>query len=142
MKVCLFFFFMLATVAAGAQGQFKVRNDAFIQIGYSGYKALTFGQENLSPNNGKFAIEYCDACVPAGFNIWKPWPTWNHANYLLFIRDDGNVGIGNPGDNSYKMNISGYARSYGWHVFSDARLKSNLAPLSGSLQKLMLLKPY
>ncbi|HEU4472707.1 MAG TPA: tail fiber domain-containing protein, partial [Flavisolibacter sp.] len=30
----------------------------------------------------------------------------------------------------------------GWHVFSDARLKSNLAPLSGSLQKLMLLKPY
>ena len=133
---------LLMGLSAFTQGQFKVRNDAFIQIGYSGYKALTFGQELLTPNNGKFAIEYCDGCTPAGFNIWKPWPTWNYANYLLFIRDNGNVGIGNPGDASYKLNVSGFVRANAYHTFSDARLKTNVLPVDITLEKIMAMKPY
>ena len=39
-----------------AQGQFKIRNDGFIQIGYDAYKTLSFGIGELSPNNGRFAI--------------------------------------------------------------------------------------
>jgi hypothetical protein len=89
-----------------AQGQFKVGNDNFIQIGYTNNNALTFGQctgrvECAEYNRGNFSLEYCLGCTPSGFNVWKPWPTSNNANYLLFIRDNGNIGIGNIGCGYY-----------------------------------------
>src|SRR5690606_1930841 len=97
------------------QGQFKIRNDAFIQIGYTSYKTLTFGPSTSTPNNGSFAIEHISTGVVTGLNFWKPWPTANAGNYFLFIRDNnGNVGIGNNGDANYKLNVSGAVRSTGY----------------------------
>lgn len=55
------------TLNAYSQGQFKIRNDNFIQIGYTGYKALTFGQSTGTPNNGSFSIEYYNN----GLNFWS-----------------------------------------------------------------------
>lgn len=127
------FVIMIASVQTGfAQGEFKVRPDQYVQIGYSSYKALTFGQSTGTLNNGNFSIEHCTSCSPGGFNIWKPWPTYGAANYLLFIRDEGNVGIGNSGDAAYKLKISGSAIASSYFVYSDRRLKTNLVSLEPS----------
>lgn len=119
--------------------QFKVRNDAAIQIGYSGYRYLTFGQETNSPNNGKFALEYMADPTTPGFNIWKPWPTAGAANFLLFIRNNGNIGVGNNGDATVKFQVSGTARANSWLTFSDRRLKTDITPLENSLAKVLKL---
>ncbi len=139
----IFSIVLLFSATIQAQGQFKVRNDAFIQIGYSGYKTLTFGQETInSPNNGKFALEYCATCTPAGFNVWKPWPTASAANYLLYIRDNGFVGIGNAGDNSYRLNVFGGIKCTTLFQTSDKRLKTNIVPLTTALSNINSLKTY
>jgi hypothetical protein len=140
MKKILLAFFALSCfhTTFGQTGQFKIRNDDFIQIGYTGYKALTFGSESNTPNNGKFAVEYDGD----GFNIWKPWPTWNAGNYFFFIGDDGNAGIGMPSDWYYKLSVAGDCISYGYYTYSDERLKQNLVPIDGSLSKIMALKTY
>ena len=130
------------TFAQSPSGQFKVRNDAFIQIGYSGYKTLTFGQEANSPNNGRFALEYCTTCSPTGFNVWKPWPTWLAANYLFYIRDNGNTGIGNIGDTNFKLNVSGSIKCIGINTMSDQRFKENITALNPSLENLRKIKLY
>lgn len=133
------------TIHSFGQGQFKIRNDAYIQIGYSGYKALTFGQGTGSPNNGNFAIEYCAGCTSAGsggLNFWKPWPTANTANYLMYIRDNGNVGIGNIGDASAKMWISGNLKVNTTTYTSDLRFKRNVKKIEPSLDNVLKLATY
>lgn len=129
-----------SSLSAQTTGQFKVRNDAFIQIGYSNYKVLTFGQETNSPNNGRFAIEYWAA--QQGLNIWKPWPTSGAANYLLFIRDNGNIGIGNAATSGYRLDVSGALRCVGFANISDSRLKRNILPLSNTLADLQRIRIY
>jgi len=123
------FFFAINTTTA----QLKVRNDAYIQIGYEDYRTLSFGIENNTPNNGRYAIEHWDN----GLNFWKPWPTPNYANYILFLRDDNNVGIGTSGSSVYKLDVAGYSRSYGWYTISDKNLKNNIKPLNNSLNKIL-----
>lgn len=132
-------FSLLVSISTPIFAQFQIRNDAAIQLGYDSYRYLSFGQETNSPNNGKFALEYCQYCTPAGFNIWKPWPTPGMANYLLFIRDNGNIGIGNSGDNSFKLNVSGSVKATAFSTLSDMRLKTDIKPLQSSLEKLMKL---
>lgn len=125
-------------------GQFKVRNDAYIQLGYDAYKTLTFGTSTATPNNGNFALEYCANCTSTGsggFNIWKPWPTANAANFLIYIRDNGNVGIGNIGDASAKLWVSGNIKAVTTTYFSDLRFKENVKQLSSSLDNILRLKP-
>ncbi|MFN5417169.1 MAG: tail fiber domain-containing protein [Flavobacteriia bacterium] len=125
--------------------QFKIRNDSYIQIGYSAYKALTFGASTSTPNNGNFALEYCTGCTPTGLNIWKPWPTVGAANYLLFIRDNGNVGIGNNGDASatVKLSVAGLVKSNGVVLTSDARFKKEIKPINDQLSNNLLnIKTY
>jgi hypothetical protein len=142
LTLILFSVFQISVFAQSPSGQFKVRNDAFIQIGYSGYKTLTFGQEANTPNNGRFAFEYCATCSPTGFNIWKPWPTWLAANYLLYIRDNGNIGIGNVGDANFKLDVSGSVRCIGLTNLSDHRLKQNIITLNSTLANLNKIKLY
>jgi hypothetical protein len=129
-----------------AQGQFKIRNDSYIQIGYSTYKALTFGQStNLATNNGNFALEYCSGCTgngSGGFNIWKPWPTTNSGNFLFYIRDNGNIGVGNIGDNNTKMWISGNLKVNSTTYTSDLRFKENITTLDSTLDDFLQIKPY
>lgn len=135
------FVFILLCLSSNsqAQRQFKIRNDGFIQIGYDSYKTLSFGKETNSPNNGRFAIEYWDSYQ--GLNFWRPWPTANYGDFSLFLRSDGNVGIGSSGDASYKLRVEGQIYCTGINTSSDKRFKSNIQPLSGFLNKILLLKP-
>jgi hypothetical protein len=120
-----------------ASAQFRVRNDAFVQIGYDDYRTLSFGSEAKQPNNGKFAIEYWSGLQ--GLNFWKPWPTANPSNFNLFLRDDGNAGIGTAGDAKFKLDVNGFIRCWALTVTSDKRLKSNIKPLESSLEKVLKL---
>ncbi len=141
----IFALFLGMQIAYAQTGQFRVNTNSFIQIGYSSYKALTFGQSTSSPNNGNFSIEYCANCTASGqggLNFWKPWPTAGMANFLLYIRDNGNIGIGNNGDNSAKLWVSGNLRVNSTTYFSDARFKQNIKELNSSLNNLLKLKPY
>jgi hypothetical protein len=132
---CTLSTFLLLQVQA--QGQFKVKNDGTVMIGYNAYGTLTFGQEFLTPNNGKWAIEHWDG----GLNFWKPWPTWDYGNYFFFLRDDGNIGIGDMGDQFYKLKIDGYTLAYDYYTYSDLRLKQNVEMLGNSSDKIALLRP-
>lgn len=122
-----------------AQGQFKIRNDAFIHVGYDIYKSITFGNQNTYlPNNGFYAIEAWNN----GLNFWKPWPNpQGYGNYILYLRPDKNVGIGSQGSSAYKLYVAGKIRCTTLTETSDIRLKRNINPLSGSLSKLMVLNP-
>jgi hypothetical protein len=126
----------LIFVKSQGVGQFKIRSDEYIQIGYSAYKTLSFGPSA----NGDFALEYITSGIK-GFNIWKPWPSVNYGNYFLFIRDDGGVGIGNNGSSTYRLKVSGKAISSGWYIFSDEKLKLNFKPIVG-YNKLLQLETY
>lgn len=140
----IFFFavsFVLLPYVFLSQGQFKIRSDQFIQIGYTGPKALTFGQGTNPQNNGNFALEYCSTCSPSGFNIWKPYPTAGAANFLLYIRDNGNTGIGNSGDASAKLWVSGNLRANATIYPADLRYSQNTKNISKQLDNLLKLKP-
>jgi hypothetical protein len=135
----ILFLFLFNCDQIFAQGHFRVRNDAFVQIGYSGYKVLSFGQETNSPNNGKFALEYWSDLQ--GLNFWKPWPTQNPSNFNLFLRDDGNAAIGSSGDSNFKLDVAGNCRCGSWVSNSDKRFKRNIQPLGNALSTVLLLKP-
>ena len=110
----------------------KVRGDNAIQIGFNSYKYLTFGIDL----NGKYSIEHDGS----GLNFWKPYPTANAGNYILFLRDDKKVGIGSSGSSSYKLDIAGTTRSWGYYTYSDERLKTNIVPIKNSLNKVLQLE--
>ncbi len=85
---------------------------------------LLFGQEAVSAGNwGQWGIEYDNA--NHGLNFWKPFGSNNFGNAFLFIKDDGNVGIGvtNPVN---KLEVCGTIRSKEWIVetgWCDFKLK-------------------
>jgi len=59
--------------------------------------SLLFGDTATTANPaGEWGIEYVnDDNTRSGLNFWKPWnPNSNYGNYYLFLKDDGNVGIG------------------------------------------------
>jgi hypothetical protein len=127
-----------------AQSIFKVRNDGFVHIGQgSPYDpSLTFGNAAFTGQYGAWALEYCSTCPTKGFNIWKPWPSTNYNNYFLFIRDNGNVGIGCDGAAGYTLKVQGNIGHYGIQHLSDVRLKKEIKPLLGGLKQLMSLNTY
>lgn len=127
-------------VEAQSLGQFRIRNDDYIQIGYDNYKVLSFGagmgQPN-EPNNGALALEYWRE----GLNFWCPWPNPMAANYLLFIHRDGNVGINTDASAAEKLWIGGDLRVNSTFYASDERFKKQLKPIEAGLKELMLLRP-
>ena len=58
--------------------------------------SLYFGSDINSDNpNGKWGIEYLDYDGIYGLNFWQPYSVGsNTRNYVLFLSDNGNVGIG------------------------------------------------
>ncbi len=119
--------------------QFKVRQDEAIQIGYENYRYLSFGKETNSPNNGKYAIDYWGDEV-YGLNFWKPWPTPNYTNYILFLRDDHNIGMGTVGDANYRLDVAGKIRCTFISTSSDLRFKENIKTIESPLETLMKLR--
>ena len=92
-----------------------------------GPHSLFFGGD-VSGNlrDGEYGIEYMDlGGCSQGLNFWKPFLSHNlsggngFANYILFLNDDGNVGIGvdpcriNP---TYKLSVCGKIRALGIDV--------------------------
>ena len=72
---------------------------------------ILFGGSSSSATSGEVGIEY-DPTIH-GLNFWKPYGSHGVtgggapiSNYLLFINDDGNVGIG--GINPATINAAGY----------------------------------
>lgn len=114
-----------STLFAQSPGQFKIRNDAWIQIGYDAYKLLSFGDNQTLPNNGVWAIEHWDN----GLNIYRPWPANAYKNYYLFISDShnpGDVGINGRPWSGQKLQVNGTIGHLGSGPLSDERLKANI----------------
>ena len=126
-----------------AQVHFKVRTDEFIQIGSERYKTLSFGRDANAINNGRYALEYTPAAngISGGLNFWKPWPTAPSGNYILYLRDDFNVGVGATGSSAFRLDVSGKIRCTSISYTSDKRLKTNIQPLQNSLAGLLRLQP-
>ncbi len=128
-------FFILFLFVVKTKAQFRVRNDALIQIGYDDYRALTFGNSAY----GQYGMEYwADA---GGFNFWKPWgnTTGPWGNYILFLRDDHNVAIGSSGSSFYKLYVSGKVWATEYVVGSDNSFKKNISTIDDSLNKILSL---
>ena len=76
--------------------------------------ALLFGQETVSADKwGQWGIEYDN--VNGGLNFWKPFGSNNFGNNFLYIKDNGNVGIGtnltDPSNTPYKLAVNGTIRA-------------------------------
>jgi len=69
------------------------------------FTTLSFKAPNSPNTNGDWGVEY--NAGDGGLNFWKPWPN-NHGsgNYYLFLKDNGNVGIGTK-DAKYKLSVEG-----------------------------------
>ncbi len=93
-----------------------ISGDLFV-TGNSNNATVLYG-DNTQPEYG---TEYHDpATGVSGLNFWKPWNSHNGAggqgflNYILYLNDDGNVGIGVDPDkinSAYKLSVNGSIRA-------------------------------
>ena len=63
----------------------------------------------------------------------------NGTNTRMFIKSDGNVGIGTTSP-SYKLDVNGDMEATSYNATSDERLKENIKPLTNSLSKIVDLR--
>ncbi len=130
------------SLASAQTGSFRVTNQSQVQIGYQGYKYLTFGTSNSTPNNGNWAIENSGGVL----NFWKPWPSANWGNYFLCISDaTGQVGIGQKplASSSARLQVNGAVLSTGYLTVSDSSTKKEIANLDSAygVKALQRLRP-
>jgi hypothetical protein len=52
-----------------------------------------------------------------------------------------NIGIGTSGSSSYRLDVNGGIRAWGWTSPSDRRLKTNISSVSSGLDKVLALNP-
>ncbi len=75
----------------------------------NGNNGLVFRNHGTSSNTwGDWGIQYYNG----GINFWKPWGnnTGISADYILFLKDNGNIGMG-VGNPAYKLDVCGTIRS-------------------------------
>ena len=87
----------------------KLQVDGNISISGAN-STLIFGQSYPTPSAtwGQWAIEY--NTIAGGLNFWKPFGSNNSGNYFLFLKDNGNIGIGTDITNiqdDYKLFVNG-----------------------------------
>lgn len=87
--------------------QLEIAGNSSIRMDFS----LNFGQGYTNDTQwGKYALQYLKAANgnPGGLNFWVPGvPGNNFANYILFLNDNGNVGIGTAKTGSNKLAVEG-----------------------------------
>ncbi len=87
---------------------------------------------------------YCDWGIDLdgnGFEIFRGWPNANNGNFKFFIKESNSfVGI-NTGNPSYRLDVNGTFRCYGFTNSSDERLKSNIKDITKSLDLILKLNP-
>lgn len=119
--------------------QLKVNSIGNVQVDYtSGSQALTIGSNYGSgyAEWGKWAIED----YSGGLNIFKAWPYSDSGNFKFFIKDNGCVGI-NTSNPSYRLDVNGDIATYGTlRISSDERFKTNIKPITSSVDKLKKLE--
>lgn len=139
-------FLTLSCIFTNAQiGAFRVKTGGGINIGYSNYRYLTFGQ-GLTPNHdGPWAIEEFDE----GMNFWRPFSSGlgNSGNYLFHIHTLGHVGIGqkaNPGfqksygflggkkTQNFKLQVNGNVVAHDYFTYSDSNVKKDILLLDNN----------
>jgi len=148
---CFVFLVFLTNMAFAQTGAFRIKNGAAMNIGYSNYRYLTFGEGASNANDGPYALEYWDD----GLNFWTPFSSGlsgsiQSTNYRLFLSNNGKCGINMRPDNvnSTSLNwntnafqVRGYTQSHGYWTWSDSSLKSNIQKIDNALDKLILLSP-
>lgn len=130
------FFIAMLFISLVSNAQMQVRTDGSVWQGYSGYANLFLGTYmSGGTDNGQWGIEVLNG----GLNFWKPWPSPNAGNYMLYIAQNGNVGVGKVP--SAKLDVNGSIAIYGTvKLSSDERLKTNITQLPDSeTNKLYLL---
>lgn len=130
------FFIAMLFISLVSNAQMQVRTDGSVWQGYSGYANLFLGTYmSGGTDNGQWGIEVLNG----GLNFWKPYPSPNSGNYMLYIAQNGNVGVGKVP--SAKLDVNGNIAIYGTvRLSSDERLKTNIAQLTDSeTNKLYLL---
>jgi hypothetical protein len=156
-KLFIFCILVLGIQISNAQiGAFRVKTGGAINIGYTNYRYLTFGQ-GLTPNNdGPWALEEFDE----GMNFWRPYSSGMgfSGNYFLHIHNLGHVGIGqkaNPGfqksygflggkkTQNFKLQVNGNVVAHDYFTYSDSNVKKDIMPLDMSygLSAINQLKP-
>lgn len=150
LPIMIFLVFLTNTTFAQT-GAFRIKNGASMNIGYSGYRFLSFGEGATNANDGPYAIEYWDD----GLNFWTPFSSGlsgsiQSSNYRFFLSNNGKCGVNMRPDNvnSTSLNwntnafqVRGYTQAHGYWTWSDSSLKSNIQKMDNSLDKLLLLSP-
>ena len=138
-KISMFLAMSFVVLSFGVFAQLKVNSLGNVQVDYtSGGQLLTFGP-NAGPGYpewGKWSIEDFDG----GLNFYKAWPYSDYGSYKLFIKDNGYVGI-NTGTPSYRLDVNGDIATYGTlRISSDERFKTDIKPITGSIDNLLKLE--
>lgn len=149
-KILILLLLAITILESNAQfGAFRVTNKYAVQIGYSNYRYLSFGNCTEDPTKGNWAIEDDGE----GFNFWKPWPSYNSGNFKLYISQYDGVGISmkpyvgtrtTPKNHSiwtFKLQVNGRIAADGLWKWSDQNLKEDIHTLDSSLTTLLKLRP-
>ncbi|MGE0635717.1 MAG: tail fiber domain-containing protein [Bacteroidia bacterium] len=126
------------STVASMNADLTVQNGLYLSSGttYDGSTAVTIKQGG--------ALTETTTITQAGFDLIHNLSTTGDfivqdASVTAFIVDaaTGNVGIGNIGTPTHKLQVSGKVKSDGINETSDARLKKNVNAIEGALHKVM-----
>jgi hypothetical protein len=138
-KISMFLAISFVVLSFSVFAQLKVNSLGNVQVDYtSGDQLLTFGSNAGTgyPEWGKWSIED----FGGGLNFYKAWPYSDYGNYKLFIKDNGNIGI-NTDTPSYRLDVNGDIATYGTlRISSDERFKTDIKPISNSIDNLLKLE--
>jgi hypothetical protein len=102
-------------------GQLRYNNSHL----FIGTQPSSYNEPSTSPSvciGPDFSIEI----FQNGLNFWRPWPSVNPANYLLYIDETGKIGIGRK-PTTYQLEVNGAVwTTSGLLITSDGTLKKNI----------------
>jgi hypothetical protein len=120
--------FEVRNLGAGPAGLFSGGGDPLLVIdhtGTSGNPALWFRQDGNTR-----AFVWWDR-INNRLNLGTPT-----TNPIMSLNNNGNVGIGTAPSTIFKLDVAGATHATSFPTSSDARLKTNIAPLTNVLEKL------